>query len=125
MININTIIIGGNITKDPEFPTEKVGKFTVAVNSGFGDNEKTAFMDCVVFGKTKELAERLMSKGMPVIVEGSIQQENWEDKTTGAKRSKISVICNRFYLTDRKASEDSETEEVAASATTEKKPKKF
>lgn len=74
----------GNLTKDPElkyttgFEPKAVCRFTVAVNDGYGDKQKTSFIPCVCFGKTAENLERFLSKGSKVAVCGRIQTGSYE-----------------------------------------------
>jgi single-strand DNA-binding protein len=51
--------------------------------------EEVLFLECVLWGRTAELANEYLAKGKPVLFSGKLKQENWDDKTTGQKRSKI------------------------------------
>lgn len=98
MPNYNRTTIVGHLTRDPEvkfFSNETaLASFTVAVSEKYrgkdGDmKEETAFIDCKCWGKTAENIGKYMAKGAAILVEGKIKQDNWEDKQTGAKRSKL------------------------------------
>lgn len=97
MSNLNSVQLQGNLVDDPRImgSDNKVARFTIAVNSGFGDNATTAFVDCVAFGKQVETIEKHFSKGKQIIVRGSITQNKWEDDE-GNKRSKLEVRLESY-----------------------------
>ncbi len=95
----------GNLTRDPELRyTPKgtaVAKLGLAVNRTWRDAEgqqqdETTFVDVDAFGKQAETLGQYMQKGRPVLVEGRLKLDQWEDKNTGQKRSKLGVILERF-----------------------------
>ncbi|MBW2632451.1 MAG: single-stranded DNA-binding protein [Deltaproteobacteria bacterium] len=89
----------GRLVCDPEQRRANSGtavtNITVAVDQGFGERKKTAFCDVTAFGKTAEFVGDYLRKGSLVAVEGQVTQDNWEDRSTGQKRSKICFIANR------------------------------
>ena len=98
----------GNLTRDPEMKTTtstEVVNFSIAVNKeGSGGREKeTYFFDCTAFGKTANFVGSYMHKGSRVLVEFSLKQDRWNDKETGAKRYKVSLICNKVTALDKKS----------------------
>jgi len=105
-IGLNHLSIAGNLTRDPEtkyLPSDKiVCKFTVANSQTYMVNgekrEDVVFLDCTAWAKTAETIGKHFKKGKPIIVEGKLKQENWEDKDTGAKRSKICLTVDRFHF---------------------------
>lgn len=120
MSNLNSVQLQGNLVDDPRImgTENKVARFTIAVNSGFGDNATTAFVDCVAFGKQVEVIEKHFSKGKQIIVRGGIQQNRWEDDE-GNKRSKLEVRLESysgFFFTSGGGSGTSEPGEPAATA---------
>jgi single-strand DNA-binding protein len=54
--------------------------------------ENTVFIDVKFFGKIVDVCEKYLSKGGAVLVDGNLRQDTWNDKETGAKRSKIYVL---------------------------------
>jgi single-strand DNA-binding protein len=56
--------------------------------------EEVSFIDCVCWGRTAEVAAEYLKKGRSCLVSGRLKQDRWDDKTTGAKRSKINVVVN-------------------------------
>lgn len=97
------LTITGNVVADPELRVIASGKsiatFTVVSSKsvkqadGSWENTDTTFWDIKCWGKTAENVSASVRKGMSVIVVGTAVQENWDDKTTGAKRSKIAVTA--------------------------------
>ena len=86
---MNKVIISGNLTKDMEVNVTKkdvlVGKFTVAVQIGYGDNSKSQFYPVVLFGNRVESLQKYLLKGTKVLIDGqidynSIQNDNGEWK---------------------------------------------
>jgi single-strand DNA-binding protein len=109
-MNINHLIVSGNLTRDPELRTvgadKSVCSFTIANSTKFkgGDGEmkeETAFIDCDAWGRQGEIAAQYYQKGSAAIVEGSIRQDNWTDKD-GQKRSKLKLRVDRVHLLPRR-----------------------
>lgn len=101
----NRVIITGNLTRDPELKTlpggTSVCRISVAVNESWKDKdgakrESTAYVDCDFFGKTAEVIARFFERGRPILVEGKLKQDNWTDKQSGEKRSKLGVLGEQF-----------------------------
>lgn len=120
MSNFNKVILLGNVTRDFETRHTQGGmmiaKFGMAVNRTWSQNgerkESTCFVDLTVFGKTAELMAQHLRKGSPVFVEGRLELQQWEDKQTGAARSKLEVIVENFQFVGGK--EDREDSAPAA-----------
>lgn len=101
MSNINSVTISGNLTRDPELrhaPSgTAVANIGVAVNRSVknGDEweDEASFIDVTVFGRRAELLAEKFEKGSNVVVQGRLEQQRWEDKETGANRSKVVVIA--------------------------------
>lgn len=81
---MNTVFLSGNLTKDPDirYKTGKepmcIARFTIAVNDGYGDNEKTSYPNIVAFGRTAENIEKYVKKGQKVCIAGRIQTGSYE-----------------------------------------------
>ena len=97
---MNSVILIGNLTRDPElrYSTGQnqtaVCRFTVAVNDGFGDRQRTSFIPIVVFGKTAENCDRYLKKGSKVCVNGKIQTGSYEKD--GRTVYTTEVISNNY-----------------------------
>ena len=96
----NSLIISGRLTADPEMKSvgqdNTVCNASLATDDGWGDKKKPIFLDCTAWGKTAERMGELR-KGSPVVVEGRIVMDEWQDKKTGAKRMKICMVVNRVH----------------------------
>src|ERR1700675_2610190 len=107
MASFNKVLLLGNLTRDPEVRyTPKgsaVADLGLAVNRNYttesGEKrEETTFVDVTFWGRTAEVAGEYLKKGRPVFVEGRLQLDSWEDKTSGQKRSKLKVIGETMQL---------------------------
>ena len=108
MANLNKVMIIGNLTADPDVRTtprgNSVTELRLAVNrmsSGPNDGERreeTTYLDVTCWGRTAEIAAQYLSKGRPVVIEGRLQQDTWEDKQTGQRRSKIRIVAENMQL---------------------------
>ena len=108
MANLNKVMIIGNLTADPDVRQTPRGntvtELRLAVNrvsSGPNEGERreeTTFLDVTCWGRTAEIAGQYLAKGRPVFIEGRLQQDTWEDKQTGQKRSKIRIVAENMQL---------------------------
>jgi single-strand DNA-binding protein len=105
MASFNKVILMGNLTRDPEVRVTPNGlticKFTVACNRKFKgsdgqEKEEVAYVDVDSFGKQAEVISKYFGGGKPILVEGRLRQDKWEDKTTKEKRSKLMVVLEGF-----------------------------
>ena len=106
------IDLTGNLGRDPEAKYTDSGKFvcnfSIAVESGWGDNKKTEWFDCVAWEKTGEILNEWLRKGSKVRVRGDFKQQYWLSKDTQEPRGKIIVTVKEFkFLSSKK--EQSET----------------
>jgi single-strand DNA-binding protein len=117
MANVNKVMLIGRLTREPESRTfANGGKVT---NFGFATNnrkknqqtgqweEEPMFIDCKVFnrgemGKKADIAEQYLHKGHQVFLEGHLVFEQWDDKTTGQKRSKHALVVDDFQFLEPK-----------------------
>ncbi len=109
MANFNKVILAGNLTRDPELRyTPKgtaVAKLGMAINRSWttetGEKrEEATFVDVDAFGKQAEVISQYLRKGRSLLVEGRLRLETWDDKATGAKRSKLGVVLESFSFVD-------------------------
>lgn len=93
MAKFNQAIIVGRLTRDPQVRYTKNGKaiceFGLGFNTGLKDNEKSNFIDVTFWEKQAEFCGEFLTKGQEVLVVGELNQESWEDKESGQKRSKM------------------------------------
>src|SRR5271156_6529266 len=101
MASFNKVILVGNLTRDPELRyTPKgtaVAKIGLAVNRNWTSEsgekkEEVTFVDVDIFGRTAENVAQYMKKGRPILIEGRLRLDQWDDKQTGQKRSKLGVV---------------------------------
>jgi single-strand DNA-binding protein len=102
MASFNKVILVGNLTRDPELRyTPKgmaIAKIGLAVNRVWTNEagekkEEVTFVDVDVFGRTAENVGQYMRKGRPILVEGRLRLDQWDDKQTGQKRSRLGVVA--------------------------------
>ena len=113
MAYLNKVFLIGNLTRDPELRVTPKGtaicQFGMAVNRQFKDEsgatrDETTFVDIEAWGKQGELVSKYLSKGSPAMVEGRLKLDQWEDKTSGQKRSKLKVVLDNVqFLSSRGA----------------------
>lgn len=111
MAYLNKVFLIGNLTRDPELRVTPKGtaicQFGLAVNRQFKDEsgqtrDETAFIDIEAWGKQGELVSKYLTKGSPAMVEGRLKLDQWEDKQSGQKRSKLKVVLeNVQFLSSR------------------------
>lgn len=108
MASYNKVILLGNLTRDPQVrytpsgtPVAEIG---LAINRYWTDKqtntrrEETTFVDVTLWSRDAEVAGEYLAKGRPVLIEGRLQLDTWDDKTTGQKRSKLRVVGERMQL---------------------------
>lgn len=116
MATFNKVILVGNLTRDPELRVTPKGTaictFGLAVNRQFKDEngqnrDEVLFIDVEAWGKQGELVSKYLSRGSPALVEGRLKLDQWEDKQSGEKRSKIKLVLeNVQFLSASPKNED-------------------
>ena len=105
MASLNRIELIGNLTHDPEIKAtpagRAVGRLRLAVNKRVSDGaggytDKATFLDIEVWDKQADFARDYLKKGRQVFVDGYVDMDHWDDKTTGQKRSKLKIIANNL-----------------------------
>ena len=113
MASYNCVTLIGNLSRDPELKFTARGKaicnIGVATNREFKNPttgelvKEVTFVDCKAFGKQGETMAKYLAKGSSVFIQGRLHLESWEDKQTGAKRSKMTVVVETFqFIGERK-----------------------
>jgi single-strand DNA-binding protein len=107
MANFNKVYLMGNLTRDPEMRVTPKGtaicQFGLAISRTWKDEsgqpkEETTFVDIEAWGKQGEVISKYCAKGRPLFVEGRLKFDQWEDKTSGQKRSKLKVVLENFQF---------------------------
>ena len=108
---LNSVIIMGRLTADPELRTTQSGlsvtSFTVAVDRRFqtqGEEKKTDFINCVAWRNTADFVSTYFKKGQMIAVQGSLQTTNYEDKN-GNKRTAYDVVADNVSFCGSKNEE--------------------
>ena len=107
---MNKVILLGNLVKDLEVTVTKndklVGRTTLAVNEGYGDNKKTTFVNLVIFGERCDKLQQYLLKGTGVLIDGKLDINNVQDND-GNWSTYVTVIVNDLQITKfMEASED-------------------
>lgn len=102
---INKVILIGNVTRDVELRyTSKgtaVAEVGLAMNRRYKGNdgnvqEDTVYVDVTLWGKTAKIGAECLEKGRQIYVEGRLEQDQWEDRQTGQKRSRLKVVVEEL-----------------------------
>lgn len=121
----------GNLTRDPELRYTPKGqataKLSMAVNRKWstesGENrEEVTFVDIDAWGKQAEAISQYCKKGRPLFIEGRLKLDQWDDKTTGQKRSTLKVVLEGFQFIGGRPAE-TEGKAAAPRPATQQAPK--
>ena len=115
MASMNRVFLVGNLTRDPEVRYTPSGTAVADLGVAVSDNyrnkagemvESVCFVDVEVWARQAETCAEYLSKGSPVLVEGRLKLDQWENQQ-GEKRSKLRVRADRvqFLSTRGSASE--------------------
>lgn len=101
---MNTAIIMGRLTRDPETRSTPNGKnvtrYTLAVD-GYGQNAEAYFIPCVAWDKASDFAAKYFKQGMRVLVSGHIKTGSYTDRE-GRKVYTTDVIVSSQEFADGK-----------------------
>ena len=109
MASFNKVILAGNLTRDPELRyTPKgtaIARLGIACNRKWKTEtgelkEEVTFVDVDAFGKQAETIGQYLKKGRPILIEGRLKLDQWEDKQSGQKKSKLGVVLESFQFLD-------------------------
>ena len=125
MASFNKVILAGNLTRDPEIRSAggtKVADLRLAISETWRDKasgqpkEVTCFVDVVAWDKQADFCQQYFSKGKGMLVEGRLQMDEWTDKQTSEKRSKLRVRADRILFWGTAPRQDGEAPRAAAPA---------
>ncbi len=105
MSKINLVVLGGNLTRDPELKYTPAGtalcEFTIANSKKYKKNEewveKPGFYNCICWGRRGEIINEHFSKGKPIEVQGELDFQQWETEE-GQKRSAVKINVSNFFF---------------------------
>jgi single-strand DNA-binding protein len=93
---VNKAILVGRLGKDPERRTAQSGKvvcrFSLATDTGFGDNRTTDWHNIVCFDKQADFCGNYLHRGSLVYIEGRITNREYEKD--GTKQRICEIIAN-------------------------------
>ncbi len=123
----NTVIIVGNLTRDPELRytqgSNAVAKFGLAWNrKDKNGQETTGFFDITCWADLAENVAESLTKGMRVVVYGRLDYQSWESKDGGGKRSKVEIVADEVAPSLRWATADVERKPFDQPRTTDTPP---
>ena len=107
--DLNKVFLAGRLTRDPELRYLSTGtavcKLGMAVSRFYKTKEgerqeETLFINVTCWSKTAEFVGEYYKKGRPLLIEGRLKSDEWEDKTSGQKRSAIEVVADRIQALD-------------------------
>jgi len=107
MASLNKVYLMGNVTRDPQLRHTPGGSavcaFGLAVNRRYStaqgeDREEVCFVDIEAWGKQAEPCANYLGKGAPVLIEGRLRYDQWDDRETGKKRSRLTVWADRVQF---------------------------
>lgn len=114
MSYLNKVLLLGRLSRDVDFRATQSGNnvctLGLAVSRKYNQNgqekEEVCFVDVKVWGKQAESCRNYLSKGSQVLIEGRLVLEQWEDRNSGEKRSKISVMAENVRFMGGKRDDD-------------------
>lgn len=106
-MDLNKVMLIGRLTRDPEARTTPQGtpitSFSIATSRVWkdqqgGQQEKTEFHNVVAWRRLAEIAAQYLGKGRQVYVEGYLQTQSWDDKTSGQKRYRTEIVAENMIM---------------------------
>lgn len=116
---MNKVILMGRLTKDPDMRgegTSLCARYTLAVDRKYSKNneeKQTDFINCVVFSKGAEFAEKYFKKGTKVLITGRIQTGSYTNKD-GAKVYTTDIVCEEQEFAESKGAGSGENSQENA-----------
>ena len=106
-MNLNRVQIAGRLTRDPEIKFTSQG--TAIADIGLAVNrywkgedgtkkEECTFLDVTAYGRTAEIIQEFLHKGSPVYIEGRLSLDQWTDKQTNQKRSRVRIVAENLQM---------------------------
>jgi single-strand DNA-binding protein len=107
MASLNKVLLMGNLTRAPELRATTKGtavcQFGLAVNRQFtgedgNKRDDVVFVDIEAWGKQANLCAKYLAQGDPAFIEGRLRLDQWEDKQSGQKRSRLKVVLENVQF---------------------------
>lgn len=109
-MDLNKVMLIGNVTRDPEVRTipsgQMVATFSIATNRQWTDQagqkqEKAEFHNIVAWRKLAEIVQQYLKKGMKVFIEGRLETRSWDDPQ-GAKKYRTEIVATNLIMLNSK-----------------------
>ncbi len=121
--DLNIVLIAGRVVREPDVRSTPSGRvvarFTLANNRRYkakdgNYKDEAVFVNVVVWDRQAEYANQQLRKGRPVLVEGRLRLDEWEDRNTNQRRSRLEIVAWRISHLDKETSSlgDFDTEEI-------------
>ena len=129
MASFNRVILAGNLTRDIELRETPGGASVADAGLAVNDRRKqgdewvdeTSFIDLTLWGRTAENAAEYLSKGSPILIEGRLKQDSWQNEQ-GEKRTKLKVVVDRLqFLSNGNGEKSSQKKETVSAGASEGK----
>lgn len=123
MAAYNRVILVGNITRKIELRYTQSQTAVTDIGLAVNDRRKNQagewvedvqFIDITLWGRTAEVANEFLGKGSPVLIEGRLKLETWEQG--GEQRSKLKVVGEKMQMLGQRNSASPKAEETVAAA---------
>ncbi len=107
MASYNRVVLLGNLTRDPVLRYLPSGMAVCDLGLAVNDRRKNpngewvdepTFVDITLFDRQAETAGEYLTKGSPVLIEGRLKMDRWQDKNDGQTRTKLKVVGDRLVL---------------------------
>jgi len=118
-MSINKVMLTGNLTRDPELRQTAGGMAVLSFGMAVNDrarNQQTGewedrpnFVDCTMFGNRAQAVSQYIRKGSKVAIEGKLRWSQWQDRQTGANRSKLEVVVDEIEFMDARNAQQGST----------------
>ena len=118
---MNLVVLKGNLSRDIElkhYSWGSVANTAIAVNRKYTDKNgnkmrEVSFIELSLFGRIAEIAANFLHKGSPLLVQGRLKQESWQDDY-GNNKSRLVVLVESMEMLGGKK-EDSSPNNINAS----------
>lgn len=123
-MDLNKVMIIGRLTRDPELRAtsggQQVASFSVATSFNWTDQqgqkkEQTEFHNVVAWRKLAEIVGQYLKKGSQIYLEGRLQTQSWDDKTSGQKRYRTEIVADNMIMLGRANTGNAPTEPSGSS----------
>lgn len=99
---MNKVILNGNLVRDMEVRQTKggtdIGEFTIANNIGYGEDVKTTFVKCTIFGKRVEALQKYLLKGTKVLIDGQLEINNYHDEKEDTWTTYVNIVVDGLEI---------------------------